>query len=152
MITGLTMYDYLKAVTFEEAIFKRADGLLLPMDMISRVCRLLQDFEVNVQSSLDCLALVFGLFPDPKQGTIPIVLTWSPFRQLDLTANTPEGTMQDLLNHAISIVRDRFSVAFTRFHETAMVCMKKDFPVPCHNFLWRGTRKEIPKAREKVAS
>ncbi|OGE51205.1 hypothetical protein PENARI_c014G04055 [Penicillium arizonense] len=135
----------LYAVTFEKGIFHRANGLLLPMDMISRVGRLLQDFDANIKSSYNCLALVFGIFADPKQDTLSILLDWSPLRHMDSTTHAlPEdSSMQDMLNYAKTIVQDRFSAAFALFHDTAMARMKTDLPMPCLNQLWRG---HCPKA------
>jgi hypothetical protein len=110
------------------------------MDMISRVGRLLQDFDANIKSSYNCLALVFGIFADPKQDTLSILLDWSPLRHMDSTTHAlPEGSsMQDMLNYAKTIVQDRFSAAFALFHDTAMARMKTEFPMPCLNQLWRG--------------
>jgi hypothetical protein len=110
------------------------------MDMISRVGRLLQDFDANIKSSYNCLALVFGIFADPKQDTLSILLDWSPLRHMDSTTHAlPEdSSMQDMLNYAKTIVQDRFSTAFALFHDTAMASMKTDIPMPCLNQLWRG--------------
>ncbi|KAJ5757424.1 uncharacterized protein N7511_006118 [Penicillium nucicola] len=103
----------LYAVTFEFTIFVRSNGSLLPMDMLSRVCKLMQEFEEQINAYPSCLALVFGIFADPKQDT-------------------------DMLKYARRVTQDKFCAALSFFHETASVHMKIDHPVPCNNQVFKG--------------
>ncbi|KUM63621.1 hypothetical protein ACN42_g3458 [Penicillium freii] len=124
-------------IAFEPSVFTKHKTEHLPMDIVIRVGKLLQDFYSRSQYSLSSLAMVCGIFTNPKQENQTILLHWSPLRTY--TATPLDGSsFENLLDIAKDFIQDKFSAAVTQFHENAYSLMKKDFPPTCFQQLYKG--------------
>lgn len=107
------------------------------MDIVIRVGKLLQDFYSQSQYSLSSLAMVCGIFTNPKQENQTILLHWSPLRTY--TATPLDGSsLEHLLDIGKDFIQEKFAAALTQFHENAYSLMKKDFPPTCFQQLYKG--------------
>ncbi|OQD61522.1 hypothetical protein PENPOL_c016G10680 [Penicillium polonicum] len=124
-------------IAFEPSVFTKHKTEHLPMDIVIRVGKLLQDFYSRSQYSLSSLAMVCGIFTNPKQENQTILLHWSPLRTY--TATPLDGSsFENLLDIAKDFIQDKFAAALTQFHENTYSLMKKDFPPTCFQQLYKG--------------
>ncbi|KGO54138.1 DNA helicase, UvrD-like, C-terminal [Penicillium expansum] len=124
-------------ISFEPSVFTKQKIEHLPMDIVIRVGKLLQDFYAQNQYSLTCLAMSCGIFTNPKQENQTILLHWSPLRTY--TATPLDGSSsENLLDIAKDFIQDKFAAALTQFHENAYSLMKRDFPPTCFQQLYEG--------------
>jgi hypothetical protein len=123
-------------IAFEPSVFTKRKIEHLPMEIIIRVGKLLQDFYAQNQYSLTCLATVCGIFTNPKQETRTILLHWSPLRSF--TTPLDGSSFEALLDIAKGFLQEKFAAALTQFHENAGNLVKKDFPPTCFQQLYKG--------------
>ncbi|OQE34898.1 hypothetical protein PENCOP_c015G08976 [Penicillium coprophilum] len=124
-------------VAFEPSVFTKQKVEHLPMDIIIRVGKLLQDVHARNLYSFTCLAMTFGIFTNPKQENQTILLHWSPLRTITATA-ADEFSFENLLDMAKDFIQEKFAAALTQFHENACSLMKTDFPSTCFQQLYKG--------------
>ncbi|KAJ5822742.1 Tetratricopeptide-like helical [Penicillium robsamsonii] len=124
-------------IAFEPLVFTKQKAEQLPMDIVIRVGKLLQDFYARNRYSLTCLAMICGIFTNPKQENQTILLHWSPLRTNTATA-LDESSFENLLDLAKDFIQEKFAAAITEFHENAYSLMKKEFPATCFQQLYKG--------------
>ncbi|KAJ5437376.1 Tetratricopeptide-like helical [Penicillium cf. griseofulvum] len=105
-------------IAFEPAVFTKRKIEHLPMDIVIRVGKLLQDSYARNNYSLNCLAMTCGIFTNPKQENQTILLPWSPLRANTATA-LDESSFENLLDIAKDFIQEKFVAALTQFHENA---------------------------------
>jgi hypothetical protein len=124
-------------IAFEPSVFTKQKIEHLPMDIVIRVGKLLQDVHARKQYSLTCLATACGIFTNPKQETQTILLHWSPLKSFTTTP-LDGSSCEDLLDTANGFLQEKFATALTQFHENAGNLVKKDFPPTCFQQLYKG--------------
>ncbi|KAJ5504872.1 hypothetical protein N7463_007746 [Penicillium fimorum] len=124
-------------IAFEPSVFTKQKVEHLPMDIVIRVGKLLQDFYAQNRYSLTCLAMTCGIFTNPKQETQTILLHWSPLRTITPTS-PDESSFDNLLEIAKDFIQEKFAAAITQFHEIAYSLVKTDFPATCFQQLYKG--------------
>ncbi|CAG8896595.1 unnamed protein product [Penicillium egyptiacum] len=124
-------------IAFEPSVFTKHKIEHLPMDIVIRVGKLLQDLYAQNQYSLTCLAMVCGIFTNPKQETQTILLHWSPLRSY-ATTSLDGSSFENLLDIAKDFIQEKFAAALTQFHENTGCLVKKDFPPTCFQQLYKG--------------
>jgi hypothetical protein len=124
-------------IAFESSAFGKQKVEHLPADIITKVGSLVQDFNVEQHYSLYSLALVCGIFTNPKQESQAMLLHWSPL--IDYAERSLDGSsFEELLSVAKDFIKEKFTVAVTRFHDDAYNLMKAEYPVTCYHLLQRG--------------
>ena len=107
------------------------------MDIMIRVGSLFQEFDARKQHSLYSLAMVCGIFTNPKQESQTILLHWSPLRTY--TSTSLDGSsFENLLVIAKDFFEEKFTAAVTQFQENALSLMKMHYPITCFYQLNRG--------------
>ncbi|KAJ5375537.1 DNA helicase UvrD-like C-terminal, partial [Penicillium concentricum] len=124
-------------IAFQPSVFTKQKVEHLPMDIVIRVGKLLQDFYSRNRYSLTCLAMTCGIFTNPKQENQTILLHWSPLRTHTATA-PDESFFENLLDIAKDFIQEKFAAALTQFHENAYSLMKTEFPATCFQQLYKG--------------
>ncbi|OQE05043.1 hypothetical protein PENVUL_c027G05971 [Penicillium vulpinum] len=103
-------------IAFEPSVFTKHKVEHLPMDIVIRVGKLLQDFYARNHYALTCLAMTCGIFTNPKQENQTILLHWSPLKTYTETP-LDESSFESLLDIAKDFIQERFAIALTQFHE-----------------------------------
>ncbi|KAI3103031.1 hypothetical protein CBS147333_7635 [Penicillium roqueforti] len=124
-------------IAFEPSIFTKQKTEHLPMEIVIRVGKLLQDLHAQNQYSIKCLAMACGIFTNPKQESHTILLHWSPLRTY--TATPLDGSsFQNLIDIAKNFIQEKFTAALAQFHENALSLTKRDFLPTCVHHLYKG--------------
>ncbi|KAJ5783861.1 uncharacterized protein N7518_009538 [Penicillium psychrosexuale] len=124
-------------IAFEPSIFTKQKTEHLPMDIVIRVGKLLQDLHAQNQYSLKCLAMACGIFTNPKQESHTILLHWSPLRTYTPTP-LDGSSFQNLIDIAKNFIQEKFTAALAQFHENALSLTKRDFLPTCVHHLYKG--------------
>lgn len=107
------------------------------MDIMIRVGSLFQEFDASNQHSLCSLAMVCGIFTNPKQESQTILLHWSPLKTY--TSTSLDGSsFENLLVIARNFFEEKFTAAVTQFQEHAYSLMRMHYPITCFYQLNRG--------------
>ncbi|KAJ5519217.1 DNA helicase UvrD-like C-terminal [Penicillium expansum] len=105
-------------ISFEPSVFTKQKIEHLPMDIVIRVGKLLQDFYAQNQE------------PDNLASLVSVE---------NLHSNALDGSSsENLLDIAKDFIQDKFAAALTQFHENAYSLMKRDFPPTCFQQLYKG--------------
>ncbi|KAJ5545485.1 hypothetical protein N7535_006129 [Penicillium sp. DV-2018c] len=124
-------------IAFHATAFDKKKAAHLPVDFISRVGKLLQDFSVEHDHSLNSLALVCGIFINPKQERQAMLLRWSPL--ISYAEKSLDGSsFEDLLSVANDFMKKKLTFAVAQLHHNAKELMKKEYPATCYSLLQRG--------------